>query len=218
MSVRNQLKLLVGGLSARRAGRASPAAPSAMGEFLERSRLVAVLIFFVTVAAIVVISSVGISTLDTPLMVDQVATSRITALMPFTYQSVEKTRVARDQFLDRVPPVYRLDPEPLRRFEAAARMLLTQLTAFESSNPGLSSPLTARRADLSRIAETFNSHGPSYHATPEDIAAVLSLGDAKVRSEIFENGLATLRDIYAQGVTDPAMGSLSPGTAMVFQI
>jgi hypothetical protein len=42
----------------------------------------------VTVAAIVAVSSVGISTLDTPLMVDQVATSRISALMPFTYQSV----------------------------------------------------------------------------------------------------------------------------------
>src|SRR5688572_26974518 len=159
MSVRNQLKLLVGGLSARRAGRASPAAPSAMGEFLERSRLVAVLIFCVTVAAIVVVSSVGISTLDTPLMVNQVATSRISALIPFTYQSVEKTRLAREQFLDRVPPVYRLEPEPLRRFEAAAKMLLSQLAAFEAGNPGNASALLTRRPDLARIAETFNSHG-----------------------------------------------------------
>jgi putative nucleotidyltransferase with HDIG domain len=218
MSVRNQLKLLVGGLNARRNGRAGPAAPSAMGEFLERSRVVAVLIFFVTVAAIVAISSVGISTLDTPLMVDQVATSRISALMPFSYQSVEKTRLAREQFLDRVPPVYRLDPEPLRRFEAAARMLLTQLAAFEAANPGNVSPLLTRRADLARIADTFNTHGPAYHATPEDIAAVLSLGDAKLRAELFENGLATLRDIYAQGVSDSAMGSLSPGSTLVFQI
>src|SRR4030095_15618113 len=134
MSVRNQLRLLVGGLNARRNARAAPAAPSAMGEFLERSRLVAAMIFIVTVVAIVVISSAGISTLNTPVMVNQVATSRITALVPFSYESAEKTQTARDQLLDRVPPVYRLDPAPLRRFEARARELLTQLGTFESTN------------------------------------------------------------------------------------
>jgi hypothetical protein len=65
MSVRNQLKLLVGGINARRNGRGAPSAPSAMSEFLERSRVIAVFIFIVTVAAIVVISSVGITTLNT---------------------------------------------------------------------------------------------------------------------------------------------------------
>ena len=218
MSVRNQLKLLVGGLSARRNGRNPQSAPSAMGEFLERSRLVSFLIFVATVAAIVVISSVGVTTLNTPLLINQVATSRITALVPFSYESAEKTRIAREQFLDRVPPVYRLDSEPLRRFEAAARMLLTQLAAFETTNPGNISALVARRAELARIAETFNSHGASYHATPEDIASLLNLGDPKLRTELFENGLATLRDIYAQGVTDSSLGSLSPGNAVVFQI
>src|SRR5215207_9146389 len=137
MSVRNQLKLLVGGLSARRGSRSPHTVqPSAMGEFLERSRLVAVLIFFVTVAAIVLISSAGVSTLNTPLLINQVATTRVVALVPFSFESAEKTRVAREQYLDRVPPVYRLDAEPLRRFEAAARMLLTQLAAFEATNPG----------------------------------------------------------------------------------
>jgi hypothetical protein len=163
MSVRNQLKLLVGGINARRNGRGAPSAPSAMSEFLERSRVIAVFIFIVTVAAIVVISSVGITTLNTPLLINQVATSRITALVPFTYESAEKTRVAREQFLDRVPPVYRLDPDPLRRFEAAARMLLTQLAAFEATNPGNISALVARRPELARIADTFNSLRPAYH-------------------------------------------------------
>ncbi|MGH7944443.1 MAG: HD family phosphohydrolase [Opitutaceae bacterium] len=218
MSVRNQLKLLVGGLNARRGGRGVQVAPSAMGEFLERSRLVAALIFIVTVGAILVISSVGITTLNTPLLINQVATSRITALVPFSFESVEKTRIAREQFLDRLPPVYRLDPNPFRRFEAAARMLLTQLVAFEATNPGNIAALIGRKSELARIADTFNSHGPTYHATPDDISALLSLGDAKIRTELFENGLATLRDIYAQGVTDSALGSLSPGSAVVFQI
>lgn len=220
MSVRNQLKLLVGGLSARRGSR-SPhphAVPSAMGEFMERSRLVAVLIFIITVAAIAMISSVGVNTLDAPLVINQVATSRVAALVSFSYESAERTRAAREQFIERVPPVYRLDDDALKRFEAASRMLLTQLGAFESANPGTVSPLVARRPDLARIADTFNSHGPTYHATADDIAALLAAGDAKLRNEIFENGLATLRDIYAQGVTDSALGTLSPGNAVVFQI
>ena len=218
MSVRNQLKLLVGGLSARRGGRAATSLePTVMGEFLERSRLVAALIFIFTVAAIVLISSAGVSTLDAPVLVDQVATSRISALVPFSYASAEKTRAAREQYLDRVPPVYRLDQESLRRFEAAARKLLAQLAEFEATNPANVPALVGRRAELERIAETFNSHGP-YQSTADDIGSVLAVGDAKTRTELFENGLATLRDIYAQGVTDSALGSLSPGSAVVFQI
>lgn len=220
MSVRNQLKLLVGGLNQARRGSRPPGAiaPSAMSEFLERSPLVAALIFLVTVAAIVLISSAGVTTLNAPVLVNQVATSRITALLPFSYESVEKTRTAREQFLDRVPPVYRLDIDGLRTFEAAARTLLSQLAAFEASGGSSPNTVLARRAELSRIADTFNSHGASYQATAEDLAAVLAAGDAKLRAEVFENGLATLRDIYAQGVTDSSMGAASPGSAVVFQI
>lgn len=218
MSVRNQLKLLVGGLNARQGSR-PPQSPAttAMGEFLERSRLVAALIFIVTVAAIVLISSAGVSTLDAPVLVNEVATSRISALVPFTYQSEERTRAARAQLLDRLPPVYRLDLEPLRRFEAAAHKLLEQLAEFETRHAAGAITAGSRRVELARIADTFNSHGP-YDATAEDIASVLAAGDARTRTEIFENGVATLRDLYARGITDSALGSLSPGNAVVFQI
>jgi cyclic-di-AMP phosphodiesterase PgpH len=189
-----------------------------MGEFLDRSRFVAALIFIATVSAIVVVSSVGLSTLHAPLLVNQVATTRVTALVPFSYQSAEKTRAAREQLLDRVPPVYRLDQEPLRRFEAAARMLLNQLAALEATSPGNTQALLSRRADLNRIADTFNSHGPTYHATPEDIGAILMVGDGKTRAELFDVGLATLRDIYAQGVTDSTLGRFSGSGSIVFQM
>jgi cyclic-di-AMP phosphodiesterase PgpH len=189
-----------------------------MGEFLDRSRLIAALIFIITVAAIVLISFAGVSTVDVPVLPNQVATARLTALASFTYESAERTRAAREQFLGRVPPVYRLDTEPLRRFEAAARTLLRQLATFEATAPAGSGPaLLTRRNELAAMAETFNTHGP-YHATAEDIAALLTVGDAAMRTTLFENGLATLREIYAQGVTDSALGSLSPGSAVVFQI
>ena len=215
MSVRNQLKLLVGGLSARRNGRGGAAGPSAMSEFLERSRLISFLIFIITVGAIVLVSSVGVSTLNAPIQPNQIASARVTALAPFSYISEERTRAAREQFRNRVPPVYRLSNEPFRRFDTAARTLLAQLVTFEAARPNV--PHLARRPELAAIADTFNSHGP-YHATAEDIAAVLSIGDAKTRAAVFENGLATLRDLYAEGITDSALGNVSPGSAVVFQI
>ena len=188
-----------------------------MGEFLERSPVVGGLIFIVTVAAIVLISSAGLTTFDAPMLPNQIATTRVTAQATFGYESAEKTNTAREQFRSSVPPIYKLDNEPLRRFEAAARMLLNQQTSFEKAHPTATDPLLSFRLELSAIAETFNSHGP-YHATPEDIAALLASGDAKARTAMFDNGLATLRDIYAQGVADSSLGGPSPGSAVAFQI
>ncbi|MFM9029766.1 MAG: phosphohydrolase, partial [Opitutaceae bacterium] len=215
MSVRNQLRLLLGGLGAGRSAR--PEARSAMGEFLERSRLVGVLIFIVTVTAIVVISSAGLTTLDAPLLPNQTSTTRVSAQASFDYESAERTRAAREQLRNRVPPVYKLDTEPLRRFEAAARMLLTQLASFEQARPAATEPILTHRSELAAIAETFNSHG-SYHATPEDVAAVLAAGDIRARAAIFENGLATLRDLYAQGIADSSLGVPNPGSALAFEL
>jgi hypothetical protein len=216
MSVRHQLKLLLGGLHARHAGETAPGGPaphsassanaalSATREFLDRNRLVSALIFVVTVVAIVLISWAGMTTSNFAVLPNQLATVRVTARASFTYESEEKTRAARAQFLDRVPPVYRLETESFGRFELAARALLLQLDAYDaehpataataataSTRPALSAPsvplppiapntaptpFAARRPELAAIAEAFNVRGP-YHATAEDIAALLAIGD-----------------------------------------
>lgn len=215
MSVRNQLKLLVGGLNARRSGRPPPVAPAAWSEFLERSRVVAALIFIATVASIVVISSVGVTTLNVPVLPNQVASTRVVASVPFTYESAERTQAARNQFADRVPPVYRIDTEPLRRFEAAASALLSDVARYEASHPA-NTPALNRHAEVGAIADAFNARG-NYHLTPDDIAGLLTIDD-KTRTSVFETGLATLRDIYAEGVVDSALSGVTPGSAVVFQI
>ena len=76
MSVRNQLKLLMGGLNARR-GDPGTTANSSFREFLDQSRLVAGLIFVITVAAIVIVSSAGMRVLDLPVLPNQIAPVRI---------------------------------------------------------------------------------------------------------------------------------------------
>ena len=140
MSVRNQLKLLVGGLNARRAGRTVPA-HSATREFFDRSHVVGLLIFVATVTAIVLISSAGLSTLNVPVLPNQIATARVVAATPFTFQSGVQTTAASEQLVNRLPPVYRIDLEPSRRFDAAARDLLVQLEAFERTRESRGFPV-----------------------------------------------------------------------------
>lgn len=226
MSFKNQLKLLVGGLSGRRSGQPSSTAHSATREFLDRSRFIAVLIFVFTVTAIVLISSAGISTLSVPVMPNQVATMRVTASASFTYPSEERTRIAREQLVDRVPPVYRLDFEPWHTFETAARDLLAQLEILDNTRPTARSSIfnSAPASDpkvplaaLTAIVDAFNARG-GYHASVEDVAAIHSAGDAKARAALFDNGFAALRDIATEGVHDDALRSSGPDNITVFQI
>ena len=216
MSVRNQLKLLVGGLNARRTGRAVPP-HSATREFFDRSRFVAMLIFVATVTAIVFISSAGLTTLNVPVLPNQIATARVAAVTPFTYQSEERTSAATDQLVNRLPPVYRIDLEPSRRFDAAARGLLTQLETYERDHPANALVLNDRRAEFAALVDDFNARGP-YHASVEDVAAVLAAGDAKARAGLFETGLAALHDIALEGVHDENLGGTAPGNVTVFQV
>lgn len=223
MSVRDQFKLLLGGLHARRAT-PPPAAHSAVGQFLDRNRLVSALIFVATVTAILLISSAGLTTASLPMIPNQIATVRVVAQASFSYESAERTRVAREQILDRVPPVYRLDMEPLRRFESAARDLLNQLEVFEnglatskSQSLSVTNAPGDRRDALTAIAESFNSRGP-FRVSVEDVIAVLNLGDARMRASLFDNGLAALRDLHARGIQDGTLGTASANNVTVFQI
>jgi hypothetical protein len=218
VSVRNQLKLLVGGLNAHRRGPVSPAG-TAFRDFLEQSRLVAALIFILTVVVIVLISSVGVNTINVPVQPNQLATVQVTANTPFSYPSEEKTRTAREQLYERVPPVYRLDLEPLQQFEGAANDLLGRLAAFEVAHPVGPDTVsfTDRSAALGDLADQFNASRP-YHVTAADLGAMLTAGNAAARAAIFENGLAALREIYGAGVRDDTLGAPGPDGVAVFQI
>ena len=215
MSVKNQWKLLVGGLGARRP--ATSAARSPAREFLERSRLVSTLIFLVTFTAIVLISSTGMTSLRQPLLPGQTATARINAAASFTYVSQERTAAAREQFLDRVPPVYRLEFDAFERFEAAARDLLARLALYETAHPKGSPSLSSYRNELAEIAAAFNAIG-AYRTSPEDLAALLASGDATARAGLFETGISVLRELHTEGIHDAALGNPGSGGITVFQV
>ena len=216
MSVRNQLKLLMGGLNVRR-GDAGSTAGSSFREFLDQSRLVAGLIFVVTVAAIVIVSSAGMRVLDLPVLPNQIAPVRIVAGFPFSYVSTERTRAEREQSLSRLPPIYRLDTEALDKFEGAARDLLGKLAAFEAAHPDPSALFFDRRKALAALADEFNARGP-YETNADDLAALLTAGDAMARAALFENGFAALRQIYSEGVHENVASGAEPDSVMMFEI
>jgi putative nucleotidyltransferase with HDIG domain len=216
MSVRNQLRLLVGGLGARKGDPKSPPG-SGFREFLDRSRLVAGLIFIVTVAAIVLVSSAGMRVLDLPVLPDQIAPVRIVAGVPFTYESTGKTETQRQQRLNSLPPIYRVDMAPLQRFDGAARLLLANLAAFEAAHPDPSILFFDRRAALQALADDFNSRGP-YETSADDLEALLSAGDASARAAMFENGFGALQQIYSQGIREVSSPDGSPDSVTVYEI
>jgi len=203
MSLRQNLQLLRGGLLGPRHTRKSAQTSAAM-TFLEKSRVVAGLIFVATVAAIVLISYVGITTIDLPVLPGQLATVRVSAGTSFSYVSSEKTKAAREALVHRVPPVYRLDFATLEQFEGNLRDLLAQLEKFEHDFPAGAPAVTNRHEALSALVEAFNAKGP-YTVNVDDVGALLAAGDAKVRSTLVESGLAALSEIYTEGVQDSSL-------------
>ncbi len=215
MSVRNQLKLIVGGLGARR--NATQASASGFRDFLEGSRLVSVLIFIVTVSAIVIVSSVKMRVLDLPVLPNQIAPIKIVAGVPFSFVSTEKTRAEREQRMTGLPTIYKLDLAPLERFEGAARLLLARLAAYETARAGSTSLFFNKRPALNAIADEFNSRGP-YETNADDLAALLTAGDAPARAALFEAGFAALRQIYQEGVHETSAAGGAPDAVMMYEI
>jgi cyclic-di-AMP phosphodiesterase PgpH len=217
MSLIDKLKALPGG-AGRPPRMRKTADVSGTVEFLETSHLITVLIFVVTVAAIVLISFVGVSTVNLPVLPNQLSTIRITASAPFNYESAEKTRQNREQARTRVPRVYQLELTHLQRFQAHVRELLTQLEEFEKNRPANESP-ESRRTALTPIVEAFDAKGP-YRASVDDVLTLLNATDAKTRFKLVEEGLLALRDLYQEGIQDGRIsgGMPAPGSVTIFQI
>ncbi len=186
--------------------------------FLETSRLIALLIFIATVASIVLISYVGVSTVNQPVMPGQIANIRLTASADFSYVSQEKTRQSRERLTDRIPPVYRLDQAPFQRFASDLTDLFAQLETYERQHPASAPSLSNRKQALAALVDAFNARGP-YRLNVDDVTALLASGDATLRARYLEHGLVVLHDIYLAGVQDPTIAANSePGSVIVFQI
>ncbi|WP_438482480.1 HD family phosphohydrolase [Oleiharenicola lentus] len=175
--------------------------PSATLEYLDQSRVVAILIFVATVLAIAAISFVRLNTMALPVQPGQLSQIRVTAGTTFTYESAIETAQVRSQLIARVPPVYELDLRPGLLFEQHVRELLHDLDK-NVEDPGLFSVLRSqntRSTALEEVTRRFNSKG-RYFATSSDLARLLTLGNAAQRQKIVESGLGFLRELQQSGI------------------
>ncbi len=191
----------------------APAAPpsprfegSLVLRFLETSPLVAAAVLAATVLAIVAVSYVGVSPIALPLQENQLASVRIVAAETFTYTSELRSRQARAHASERIPPVFRVDLSPYDQFATHLREFAAELDRFEQQY--LAGDALARAESLREhapalavLVDAFNIRGP-YHVANDDVAAILRLGPARVRFTILQNGLATLQELYREGIYD----------------
>ncbi len=183
-----------------------PSAPGrGLAASLDSSGIVAVALFIATVVAIVLISFAGVVNRTLAVLPNQLASVRISAAIPFSYESAEKTRAAQERLRERVPPVYRIDPEPLQRFELHLSELVASLAPYALLEPA------QRRTFLVESTAVYNARGP-YRTLPDDVA-LLAIGDnPQARAQLLETGLGILRAIHAQGISDPEDIGRDPGS------
>jgi len=188
--------------------------------YLETSRLVAILIFLVTVGSIVAICYEGIGTANLPVLPGQISTVSVHASLPFSYVSQEQTRLQRERVRHRVPPVYRQEMTQFLRFETRMNQLLEDLRAHELSFPKGSPRIDDRRQSLTSIVNEFNAAGP-YRVHYDDVDLLLSSGDAEHRRVVVERSLVVLREIYNEGTLDPSLSpppGAAPGELTLYQV
>ncbi|OIR03628.1 ribonuclease Y [mine drainage metagenome] len=188
-------------------------------EFLDNSRMVGVLIFFLTVTSIVMISYEGVNSAELPAFPGQIATVTVHADEPFSYVSKEQTREARERLRNRLPPVYRLEFAPFNQFERHINELLVALQKYDAAFPANAPSLANRRQALAEIVDDFNRKGP-YRASLEDVQTLHDYGDAAARSDLVNRCLDVLHEIYSEGVHDQSLSAdnSEPGSVTIFQI
>lgn len=186
-------------------------------EFLETSPLISIIIFLSTVAAIVLITFVGVSNDNLPVLPNQVSPVHITASASFSYESPLRTTAAHERIRNQVPRVYRIDTGPSHRFSEDLRGFLDDLERFELTRPANELP-EVRRATLSGLVDAFDAKGP-YRVTVEDAAILLNITSTSTRRLAIENGLEAIRDISSEGIQDSQwLGLGASGSVAVFHI
>jgi membrane-associated HD superfamily phosphohydrolase len=180
---------------------------SAVLAWMEKSKVVAFAVFVLTVAAIFIVSFVGVGPAAFHILPNQEATIRIIADSDFSFTSAIQTARNRERLLREVPPVYRVDLEPTDRFEMHVRQVLADLNTLDDRWATLSE--AERLRELSTIAESATTRG-GLQVGIRDLAAIMNFGDAAARERlIVENGLYYVREIQRAGVYTPPNASPS---------
>ncbi len=184
---------------------------------LEESYLVSLLVFIVTVAAIVTTSFVGVKPSGFQILPNQIPSIRIVAAESFSYQSEILSQRRQQQQLEQVPPIFSKDMAPFLAFKSHIENLLSDIRSFKTIEPDLSAQDARRR--IEDITRSYNEKG-GYRVSPETMAVVVNYPDFKSLVDQIQTGLISVEESYKLGIYDETEASFrgGPNTTSLFQV
>lgn len=173
---------------------------SSFYRFLEESRSISILVFAVSVVAIVTISFVGIKQSTYQFLPNQLATTRIVAAEEFSYPSKILQDRKREEMLNSIPQVYRIDMTPFETFKQHIEELVEGMERYAEIEEDLS--VSGAQSYIARLTEEFNNKG-NYRLSVTDLKTIVEFADIETQKELIETGLISLQESYRLGIFDP---------------
>lgn len=156
-----------------------------------------VLVFTLSLLVSVICFS-GQSPLRIHIAPGQIPKSRMTASVPFSYDSQIQTERLKERKVLRFAPVYKLELDKFQTFRQQMMSLLEELNSItmDSKESHL-----ARQQRLQNLLEDFNRRY-DMGLTLEDLNTILRQTTADSRRYFWEEGLSVLQFTLEQGITD----------------
>lgn len=147
-----------------------------------------------------IISFAGLSPAGPMVQEGQMSRIRITAEIPFTYESSIETERRMEAVRQRVPPVFLLDMSPFREFRTYGEALITALNTYADVPENTPPDLAALQVEeVQSFLEEFPEGNP-YSLRASDLATLYNqLGAERFQASLRE-GIIILGDIFRRGI------------------
>ncbi len=173
---------------------------SQLVKFLETSRAVSFAIFLLTAAGIGTLSLIGLHPTGAQIIPHQVSPVRVTASIPFDYESELRTERERQRQSNLVGPAYSINPVRFETFTEYTGHLLQELNSLDERTAEMDEE--ERSSVVRAFVEDFGDR-TRYNLSYEDAFSMLELTDAESRTILFDQALGILESIHQDGIYDP---------------
>ncbi len=184
---------------ARRKRREGKTAPDAKN-FLDTSKVVGLLVFFLIWALIVLIGFVGLSPAGPQIQPNRIAKFRVVADFPFSFESSLRTKRLIEQRRQSVAPFYNIDMSPYQGFSDKIVQLRAQIESELA--PELDELPSDQWADAVDRFNRRNVAELGLMINTEDLLILMQRTTPEQRTRLFEESMLVLRDILRDGVYD----------------
>ncbi|MBN2069173.1 MAG: HDIG domain-containing protein [Opitutales bacterium] len=188
-----------------------------------KEHLIYLSVVFSFVILTITICFVGVSPAGPSIINNQIARSRVVADISFSYISEIDTAATAEATKQKIPPVYRLDKNTYEHFSEYIIRLSKELESYVSI-PGIEDNKDAVvRKDLiqtttEEMQDFLQEFDPNdtYSLDPNDLVLLANNTNGNERSELLQEGLRVLNDLYNEGVYDPQTTTIERNTRLSF--